>query len=376
MTLIPEVETALMEAIHRHQTNLQAKGDRVSGKAGAFGFSLGRVAGRTRQLIALSVPVLVTFAVVAVVLSVGHTSRQTIAPTARPNSVASRQRLISILGVLRQPQTKAAADFHQTGWPTPPKPGSQIAPDRALVRLATTTPWGTKVFVVPLTPPSNKVERKDLGETVAVWVQGIGWADFNPVDSLQSEGGWGPGQAVTEPNGTKLYRTFALVPDGVTKVAIYPQAKLGRSTDPGPLVSATVHNNVAVFQTHAHGPGPVLGYWYGSDGRIIKRLGFKQPLHITHQQPPRLTRPNRPVWCPTVFHAQTARMSTPNRRVAGSFDVRSLLGQSETKAAIEAQRHGCAWRVVNQGGLFTTDGRPNRVDANVIDGIVTAVGVY
>lgn len=374
MTLIPEVETALMEAIHRHQAKPRARRDRASGQGGAFGLSLGRAAGRTRRLIVLSVPVLVTFAVVAVVLSVGHTSRHSIAPTARPSGVASRQRLISILGVLRQPQTKPAADFHQTGWPMPPNaPGSQIAPDRALVRLATTTRWGAKVFVVPLTPPSNKV--KGLGETVAVWVQGIGWADFNLVGSLQSEGGWGPGHAVTEPNGTKLYRTFALVPDGVTKVAIYPQAKLG-PTDPGPLVSATVHNNIAVFQTHGHGPGPVLGYWYGSDGRIIKRLGFNQPSHITHQQPPRVTRANRPVWCPTVFHAQTARMSTPNRRVAGSFDVRGLLGKSETNAAIEAQRHGCAWRVVNQGGLLTDDGRPNRVDANVIDGIVTAVGVY
>jgi hypothetical protein len=145
--------------------------------------------------------------------------------------------------------------------------GSTIAPDRPLVRLATTTPWGAKVFVVPLTAPANKIGRQDLGETVAVWVQGIGWADYKLVASIESEGGWGPGQALTERDGTKLYRTFALVPDGVMKVGLYPHAKLGTAADHGPLVSATVHNNIAVFQTAGGGPSAVLGYWYGADGR-------------------------------------------------------------------------------------------------------------
>jgi hypothetical protein len=79
-----------------------------------------------------------------------------------------------------------------------------------------------------------------LGETVAVWVQGIGWADYNLVGDVESEGGWGPGIAVTGRDGTKLYRTFPLVSDGVTKVGLYPHAKLGTTTDHGPVVSATV----------------------------------------------------------------------------------------------------------------------------------------
>jgi hypothetical protein len=161
----------------------------------------------------------------------------------------------------------------------PPKaPGSQLAPDRPLVRLATTTPWEANVFVVPLTPPRNEVLRKDLGETVAVWVQGIGWADRRQPRARRR---MGSGKTVTEPDATKLYRTFALVPDGVTKIAIYPHAKLGRPADHGPLVTATVHNHIAVFQTTGPGPGPLLGYWYGPDDRIIKRFGFNQPEHLT-----------------------------------------------------------------------------------------------
>lgn len=88
-----------------------------------------------------------------------------------------------------------------------------------------------------------------------------------------------------------------------------------------------------------------------------------------------VTRPTQPVWCPTIFHAQTIGMSHPNQRVAGSFDTRLLLRRTEAHAAAEASQHGCLWRVVNQGGLMTADGRPNRIDADVSHGIVTAIGV-
>lgn len=89
-----------------------------------------------------------------------------------------------------------------------------------------------------------------------------------------------------------------------------------------------------------------------------------------------VTRPARPVWCPTVFHAQTAGLSKPNHRVTGSFDTRTLLGRGAPDAAVIARQHGCSWRVVNQGAVLTADGRPDRVDADVINGRVTAVGVY
>ncbi len=99
--------------------------------------------------------------------------------------------------------------------------------------------------------------------------------------------------------------------------------------------------------------------------------GGGQPATIAN-----VTRPARPVWCPTVFHAQTAGLSKPNHRVTGSFDTRTLLGRGASDAAVTARQHGCSWRVVNQGAVLTADGRPDRVDADVINGRVTAVGVY
>lgn len=86
-------------------------------------------------------------------------------------------------------------------------------------------------------------------------------------------------------------------------------------------------------------------------------------------------RPTRPVWCPTIFHAQTSGMSSPNKRLTGSFDTRVLLGHAATDAAGPARRHGCSLRVVNQGGVLTADGRPNRIDIDVNHGIITATGV-
>jgi hypothetical protein len=88
-----------------------------------------------------------------------------------------------------------------------------------------------------------------------------------------------------------------------------------------------------------------------------------------------VTRPTEAVWCPTVYHAQTIGLSHPNQRVAGSFDTRLLLGRTKAAATSVAHPHGCLLRVVSQGGLLTADGRPNRIDVDINDGIVSAIGV-
>jgi hypothetical protein len=40
-----------------------------------------------------------------------------------------------------------------------------------------------------------------------------------------------------------------------------------------------------------------------------------------------------------------------------------------------ARKHGCSLRVVNQGGVLTADGRPDRIDVDINHRIVTATGV-
>lgn len=99
--------------------------------------------------------------------------------------------------------------------------------------------------------------------------------------------------------------------------------------------------------------------------------------HHSTSLPVKIIRPGRPVWCPTsrISPAQ----SKSNTRAPHSFDTRSILGMTETEAAAAVRRRGCKWRVVVRDDrplTVTSDARPQRVDASVTNGIVTAVGVY
>lgn len=107
---------------------------------------------------------------------------------------------------------------------------------------------------------------------------------------------------------------------------------------------------------------------------MLGRLTAVRAGHTTTAA--KLTQPDRPIWCPTVFHAQTAGLSKANHHVPGSFDTRTLLGRSASAAEAIARQHGCSWRVVNHGAVLTADARANRVDVDVTNGKVTAVGVY
>jgi hypothetical protein len=109
--------------------------------------------------------------------------------------------------------------------------------------------------------------------------------------------------------------------------------------------------------------------WLGVLALLLAACGGQSVAVVT------VTRATQPVWCPTIFHAQTIGLSHPNKRVAGSFDTRVLLGRAEADAAAEARKRGCSWRVVNQGKALLANGDPKRIDADVSHGIVTAVGV-
>lgn len=92
---------------------------------------------------------------------------------------------------------------------------------------------------------------------------------------------------------------------------------------------------------------------------------------------PPIPRPSRPIWCPALKISQ--KLSTPNTRRDGSFDTRILLGQSEKTAETAARARGCSWRVVTRDGHgldVTADASTTRVDANIDDGVVIAIGVY
>jgi hypothetical protein len=235
---------------------------------------------RGPALAATVAPIVVSVAVVGFALTVGVDNRGNHAGAAHRTSPerASRDELISILGVLRGPQTPSARAFDKTGWPTvgpyrgnPPQ--FRIEPDRPLIRLATVTPWGAKVFVVPLTSPRFPRFARLVGESAALWVQGMGWSDLTPAQDLKAGPSAGPGTTIRLQDGREVQRFLMIVRDGVAKITI--PLERGWPISGKPLrfdgsISASVHNNIAAFQT---GGFPNVGFaiWYGADGRIVGR---------------------------------------------------------------------------------------------------------
>jgi hypothetical protein len=218
----------------------------------------------------------VVAAVVAVILLAGQGSKAPVGAAASP-----RQQLIDILAPLRRPQTPmdvspALRSLLAFGPASPHKPtGQGIArpnltgpADWTLVRLATVTPWGFKVVLVPMgpVPASSPLARGgeilsvcELGRNEASCVGGSTAAELKQ-DGLVSTASSGPDN-----------RVLLVVPDGVARVALESRRGPGALT-----VSADVHGNVAAFarMPFPYGQAVLQGgmTWYGADGRVLKRI--------------------------------------------------------------------------------------------------------
>jgi hypothetical protein len=277
------LKTALNEHIATLDRRAAARGARAQQAGRRHGLAIRvarRFALRGPALAATVAPIVVSVAVIGFALTVGVDTRgaHAGAPHSTSPERASRAELISMLGVLRSRQTPSARAFDETGWPTvgpfrghPPQ--FRIEPDRPLIRLATVTPWGAKVFVVPLTSPRSPRFARLIGESAALWVQGIGWSDLTPAQDLKAGPSTGPGVNIRLPNGRKVSRFLMLVPDGIAKITIPLERGLpiaGKPVRFDGSISAAVHNNIAAFQT-AGSPNVEFAIWYSADGRIIGR---------------------------------------------------------------------------------------------------------
>jgi len=92
-----------------------------------------------------------------------------------------------------------------------------------------------------------------------------------------------------------------------------------------------------------------------------------------------IIRPAGPVWCPTTTGPVETKQNRPNAPAPGSFDTRTLLGMTESRATATATQHRCLVRVIERNGhkfALTADFRGNRVNLVIGRGIVTSVGVY
>jgi hypothetical protein len=203
------------------------------------------------------------------VASVGHGS-QTSKPqgaaafAASPHSRGAESPLLSVLGVLRRPQTRADLTKRLLSSALL-KYGSALddigTPVIRLIRLATATPWGAKVFLVPLkrTGHADALEELELSSRL-----GTGGCCATASDIEHYGMGSFGGKA-------HAHHGVLIVPDGVAKVTIFPPSQGGKRS---PGISAIVHNNTAVFEFRGPLEDPFAYMtWYAPSGTVIKHRG-------------------------------------------------------------------------------------------------------
>jgi hypothetical protein len=146
-------------------------------------------------------------------------------------------------------------------------------PVRSLTRLAAVTPWGERVFLVPTRPvaPAAAAKlltatklppaaRRDLLDRLARQGRGLTLGINGPggmtVAQIQAGDVW-------ESTGPYPNTLIVVVPDGVARVTVQLPH----------LISATVHNNIAAFES----PQQIENLnadkmtWYSPTGTIVKR---------------------------------------------------------------------------------------------------------
>lgn len=194
--------------------------------------------------------------------------------------------MISLLGVLQRPQTPADRNRLPLrrldhGFPF----GS---PTTSLERLAQVTSSGAKIYLIAITKPTQKRIDQFLAELspksalpamrrqlqarahrlptfrgVTAYGIGVSGAGCANATALVTGGCWGSS------GGQSGNSVTVIVTDGVSQVAITTRP----GTDDSSTLRATVHGNVATFQTSA--PVENLGQdkmiWYSRSGAVITR---------------------------------------------------------------------------------------------------------
>ena len=212
-------------------------------------------------------------------------------------STQSRRQLRHLLGVLRRGSTPADQDPALTarlasiaGLPN----CHGLEADRGLIRLATVTPWGQKVFVVAFMPPActqppcTGTARACAApppdqETVRLLSDSGGPPSLDPYPPQY----WTPGQVQHGPGVVQLagpragmLRELLLVPDGVRRVAVLFARQEHAGGVPyrrGLKVVVPVHSNVAAVQVERSSVGEAV-VWYGRSGGPIMRFGTSARL--------------------------------------------------------------------------------------------------
>jgi hypothetical protein len=162
------------------------------------------------------------------------------------------------LGVLRRAQRSSDRDvalLHGLA--------GGFRPVLSLMRLAETTSWGQKIFLVPFTPKHQPGGLLQTAGGLDVVTAAGGAGTFTAEDVERGEAYF---------SGYKPNFLVLVVPDHVARLAI--TLRTGSGSHHPLVISAAVHHNVAAFLT-PFSVRTVAGLtlkWYGSSGQLLRRL--------------------------------------------------------------------------------------------------------
>jgi len=214
-------------------------------------------------------------------------------------AASPRDRLVATLAVLRRPQTSADLGLPELSRAHTNHPAFRPmlgTPDRPLIRLASTAPWGAKVYLVPFRPlarrriPSGWTAyaplrvRSHRGEAITVLGgpggHGSTLFGFTAADIAQ-------GRAVVDESGNgharHAIRFLVVVPDGVAKVAVAvtrgPRRTKNATIEKVLFDEAVPRGNVVAFQQLGAKPATPWGMtWLTARGKVIKRISLPADL--------------------------------------------------------------------------------------------------
>jgi hypothetical protein len=354
-------------------------------------------AGRARHgsrgavAILLSTAAVIAIVIGAVVALGGH--RRPAPTPASDASGASARQLVGILGVLRRPQT--AADHPAAVLSRYTRALAFVGtPDVALMRYATTTPWGERLYLVPMNPPTAqeiaRLARRAPGargqllriarsrpETLMVLsaTGAAGAGDAASIEHGQGIGTEGAGRSFA--GGSTATRITVVVPDGVAKVRFVFPRQPSRGQSGAPIYShslsvvASVHDNIVAVQVNREvmaASFPMI--WYGPGGEVVKRIGDIAAANTVTSTP-------RPGPETALSRAAEKNPSTPNRvwvtpRVGGPrtvFTVHFEVLLNDADYAYQLSGTKCPAITVNGGDGGGANDLRGRTWSDVVDAV-------
>jgi hypothetical protein len=269
---------------------------RIASPEKRLGTSRRRLASRWNSgLLVVGGSVAVVLAVVAIVVLAGRGDGSPTTPDRPAPSLPARippaeRPLARILGPLRRPQTATDRDpalLRQLAVnpriPTEVLDGTPIA---SSLRLATTTPWGAKVRLLLLRPPTRAQLEKLPADYRAGGLRALARQGNADTLAIQLDNGGGTtgvtapllaahGDITVSSPAHPPARMVLVVPDGISKITeLFP--RYGTPGTPSYRralsVTASVHNNVAAFTVNQPTSPIAHTIWYDHNGHALKQF--------------------------------------------------------------------------------------------------------